>query len=172
MQVEIRTVYTEEALLKAIRFSMDKKKRMGIYLGICTILVALSFLLVFLMGEVDSTMWICLGSIIFLDLLSLFMYVVYPRMMVKKAKNKNLSITFTFTDENIGISAKNEYMEENSSMKYSVMAKVHKQGNDLFIFDTMKHVYFIDLSEAEGKDVVILKELIERNFDKKKIIWE
>ncbi len=172
MQVEIKTVYTKENLLKVAGFMAAKRSFLWILMAVATLLVFFCFAIVAVFGELDRTIWTCLIMVAVIDLLYLFFYLVYPRLTVNKAKNRDLAVTYVFCEEEIRIKAKNEYIDESSIVKYSVMSKVHKKGSDLYIFDTMRRIFYVDLSGAESKDLVILRELLEKHFGNKKIIWE
>ena len=172
MQVELKTVYTAENLLKVSKFMASRRKLMWILMAIATLFVSFCFTIVAVFGEADSTIWTCMIATVAIDALYLFFYFVYPLISVKKAKNRDLAVTYRFGEEEICISAKNEYIDEVSTVKYSIMTKAYKRGKDLFIFDTVRRVFYVDLTDADSKDLVILRELFLKHFGEKKIIWE
>ena len=176
MQVEIKTVYTKDAILKAVLYPIEDKKRKGINMAIMTAVAAAYLISLLVLDRLSTFIGVLFIGMLAFDLIYAYLYVIYPRILlnkISKTNGRNYSITYVFTEEHIRIAAINDTIKENAFMQYPEIAKVHKKGNDLYLFDAVKkHICFIDLSGAESKDIAILRELFEGNIDNNKFIWE
>lgn len=170
--MEIRTVYTKERLLAFNRVVAGTKKWFWIVLSVCTAVVLACFGLLWAMHAVDSRILLCLALVLFMDALSPFCAFVLPRLMVSKAKNLNLEILYTFTQEGIQTQAKNDLIEESVTVRYPFITRVLKKGTELYLFFSRQQGYVVDLSSLDRDQLEALKALLQSQIPAKSFRWD
>ncbi|MBE6588259.1 MAG: YcxB family protein [Ruminococcaceae bacterium] len=171
MSVNVNTVYSKERLLRFTKFVLAGKKPLWILMGICTLIVYSCFAVVEILGDADSTIWLCLILITLLDIIYLVFYLVVPRFTVNKAKNLDMTVSFEFTEENIRIHAQNELIKEEMTVKYATVTKVARMDNDVYLYSGPHQAFIVDISELSGKDITYIRSLLEKSVPQKKFKW-
>ena len=171
MPIPVTTVYTKERLLKYQWFAAASKKALWIFMAICTLWVAGCFALLTWFDTASSTIRFCLILIIVWDFLCLFCYFILPRFLVGKTKTLNTSVKYLFQDDCFQIEAENPYAHETSEVRYAMLSKVWKNGDDVYLFISSRQGYIVDLAGLSPEHTALLKNLLESVIDPKKIKW-
>ena len=171
MFVELTTVYDKKRILAFNDYIARSKKGFWIFMGVCTFIVLGAVGFVAALGDLDMTMIMLLGLVLLVDALEVFIYVVFPRVTLKKNKNVGTNIKYTFREDNFEIVAENPNMHETATIKYSIIKKIRRNGNDVYLFISNFQCYIVDVSELSPLQVGEFKALIAQNIDSKKIKW-
>lgn len=112
------------------------------------------------------------GYILFMDAVLLFLYYGLPRFTVKKAKNLQAGLNYTFNEDDFTINIKTDEISETSSIKYKALYKVVKNGADLYLFTMRGRGSIVDISAFTKEQEQVLKGVIANHLDAKKIKWK
>lgn len=161
MPVEVTTVYTKERMLRYSKFVAASKKAFWIIMIICTVVCAGCVAFTAAVDALSIEMLMYGAIVLAMDILYVFMYLILPRITVKKAKNLNTTIIYCFEEDCFKISASNDYAQETSTVKYSLISKVGRRDNDLYLFISKNQAYIVDLSEISDEKADILINTIK-----------
>ena len=171
MPMEIQTVYTKERLLRFYRFTAMRRKWMLVLMVVATVIVGLSCLLILALGEPLGRCGFYLAMILLLDGLYLFMTFVLPHLTVRKAKNLNTVVKYSFEIDSFTAEAKNDYVDEKTTVRYALIQKGIACGNELYLMVNFMTAYVVDLSSLSQEDTLWLKNILETNLSSKKVRW-
>lgn len=171
MPINVTTVYTKERLLKFSRVIASTKKLFWIIMAACSAIVIGAGLFLWLIDELSVDIIICVISVIALDAIYLFCYLVLPHLTVKKAKNLNTGIKYTFEEDCFRTEAVNAYTSETATTQYSILNKILKKDDVLYLFITSNMAYLVDLSSLSAEQMALLKELLSSKLPAKKVKW-
>ena len=172
MPINVSTVYDRERILRLNNYFARSKFVFWIVMGIASLLVMASFTLLAILDALSFQIWACLISVIFIDILYLFSYLVLPRIALNKNKSLNVKITYSFDTDSFQLNAVNEHMNENMTAKYTMLIKVVKENTDLYMFISNRQAYVVDLSGLSKEQIEILKETMEMHIKPNKIKWK
>lgn len=172
MPINVSTVYDRERILRLNNYFARSKFVFWIVMGIASLLVMASFTLLAILDALSFQIWACLISVIFIDILYLFSYLVLPRIALNKNKSLNVKITYSFDTDSFQLNAVNEHMNENMTAKYTMLIKVVKENTDLYMFISNRQAYVVDLSGLSEEQIEILKETMEMHIRPNKIKWK
>ena len=172
MPINVSTVYDRERILRLNNYFARSKFVFWIVMGIASLLVMASFTLLAILDALSFQIWACLISVIFIDILYLFSYLVLPRIALNKNKSLNVKITYSFDTDSFQLNAVNEHMNENMTAKYTMLIKVVKENTDLYMFISNRQAYVVDLSGLSEEQIEILKETMEKHIRPNKIKWK
>ena len=171
MPINVTTVYTIEKLLKVNRVIASTKKLFWIIMAICSAVVIGAGIFLWLMDEMSVDIIICVVSVIAIDAIYLFCYLVLPHLTVKKAKNLNTGIKYTFEEDCFRTEAANAYSNETATMQYSILKKILKKDDALYLFITSNMAYIVDISSLSDEQTDLLKGLLGSKLPGKKLKW-
>ena len=172
MPINVSTVYDRERILRLNNYFARSKFVFWIVMGIASLLVMVSFTLLAILDALSFQIWACLISVIFIDILYLFSYLVLPCIALNKNKSLNVKITYSFDTDSFQLNAVNEHMNENMTAKYTMLTKVVKENTDLYMFISNRQAYVVDLSGLSEEQIEILKETMEKHIRPNKIKWK
>lgn len=172
MPINVSTVYDRERILRLKNYFARSKFVFWIVMGIASLLVFASFTLLAILDALSFQIWACLISVIFIDILYLFSYLVLPRIALNKNKSLNVKITYSFDTDSFQLNAVNEHMNENMTAKYTMLIKVVKENTDLYMFISNRQAYVVDLSGLSEEQCDALKETMEKHIRPNKIKWK
>ena len=107
-----------------------------------------------------------------IDVTYLVCYLIVPRFTLKKNKNLGTTVNYLFEEDSFQMSAVNAYVNENSTVQYSRLLKIGKNGNDLYLFVSPIQAFVADLSALSVEQVLLLKQLLASKLEPKKIKWK
>ena len=172
MPINVSTVYDRERILRLNNYFAHSKFVFWIVMGIASLLVMASFTLLAILDTLSFQIWACLISVIFIDILYLFSYLVLPLIALNKNKSLNVKITYSFDTDSFQLNAVNEHMNENMTAKYTMLIKVVKENTDLYMFISNRQAYVVDLSGLSEEQIEMLKETMEKHIRPNKIKWK
>ena len=172
MPINVSTVYDRERILRLNNYFARSKFVFWIVMGIASLLVMASFTLLAILDALSFQIWACLISVIFIDILYLFSYLVLPHIALNKNKSLNVKITYSFDTDSFQLNAVNEHMNENMTAKYTMLIKVVKENTDLYMFISNRQAYVVDLSGLSEEQIEMLKETMEKHIRPNKIKWK
>ena len=171
MPIEFSTVYTKERLLRHSKFVAASQKLFWIMLIIMTIFAGTVYTLLAIIDALSSTATLYALLILWIDLVCVFCYFILPRFLIKKAKNLNSIVRYSFDTDNFRTNTVNAYLEESTTVQYSFLSKICKNKSELYLFVTRQMAYIIDLTELSPEQTIALKELLYTKVNQKKIKW-
>ena len=172
MPVSVNTVYTKERLLRFNNYVMASKKLTWILFGICTLWVAVCFIVLTALGLTDSTVTLCMILLIVIDITYVLCAFVIPRFTLSKAKHRNTEVHYAFGDDSFELCAVNQYANETSVVRYSAIAMVGKKDTDLYLFISRQQGYIVDLSALSDEQITLLRETLAGKIPDKKFKWK
>ena len=173
MTINVTSVYTKERLLKLNNYMVKTKKFLWIIMALCTILDLSAYCLFnFVWAINDSTINLGTYLILVWDAMFVFGYLILPRISIKKAKNLNAEIKFSFDEESFKTEFSSSEIEENSTTKYSVIKKIVKNGSDIYLFVSRVQALIVDASALPEEDLAQLKKLLQSKVPEKKFKWK
>ncbi len=171
MPITISTQYTKERLLRFNRYVTRSKWPMWVLLAVCTLIFAFCFAFLAALGALDSTMWICFFVLVAIDLLYLFSAVILPPILVKKVKNLDAFVHYTFDADHFLTAAETAFLQENQTVKYSFLRRVVRDGELVYLFISRQNAYIIDLSGLRGEQIALLQGTLASAVGQKKMKW-
>ena len=171
MPLTISTRYTEERLLRFNRYVLRTKWPVWVILGVCSLIFLACCGLLALLNAMDLTMWLLLAAVLFIDAFYLVMTLLVTPLTVKKAKNINIAVTYTFTADSVATNAENELVSEQQTLKYSVFRRVTRVGNELYLFISRQQALIVDLSSLDGAALTNLGAVLAAAVDPQKLRW-
>ncbi len=170
--MEIRTVYTKERLMKFTTAVMLSRTLLWVTLAICNILVFSCFGWLAAMGDVSDITKFGVKLISVMDVTVLFMAFGLPKFTVPKSKNLNLAVTSVFSQDEIRLEGKNEFIDSSTTIKYPLLMKVLKKDTELYLFISHRQAYIVDLSTLSEEEQTELKELLLSKTTVKSFKWK
>ena len=117
MPINLKTVYTKERLLRLNDYLVRSKKFFWGFMILTTLLMLAMSVFALRIAAMNWEMIICLCTVLAIDLISVFGYLILPRITVGKQKNLDIEIEYSVGDDGIGIKAANEYGDEHSNVR-------------------------------------------------------
>ena len=171
MPIELKTVYTKDRLLKFYKVVAASKKWFWILMTICSLLVISASVFLAIVDELTSTTIAGLIFIVAMDITYIILYFV-SRFSIKKSKILNTVIDYTFDTDTITSHSVNSYLDETSTVKYSLIFKVIKKDYELYLFTARNSAMLVDISSLSSDQIALLKNTIESQIASKKINWK
>ena len=168
MPINVTTVYTKERLEHYNKYVSASKWWLWVIMIATTLIIAVCTVILALLDSLDGTVITYLVIVVFIDLSYLFFSFWFPRIHIKKAKNLNTEIQYTFDNESFKIQAANQFSEESSTVKYQIISKVRFNKDDMYLYISSFQAYLVDLSGLDFSERVELIELIRSKTDLKK----
>ena len=172
MPIEIKTVYTKERLLRFSYYVFGRK----LILNILYLILGIFALLTLIAGAILDVLTIEIALMLSVGLLIVLAYfllnLLLPLILVRKAKNLNTDINYSFSEENLSIIAENSLINENTNIKYDIFKKIVKYKNELYLFIEKYQAFIVDLSETDEEIVSTLKALLSTKVARKKFKWK
>ena len=172
MPIQVTTVYTKERLLRFNNFVVRSKGWMWILMAACTLIVGAAYGLLLSLGERDRMVEWGFFFILFLDLFYFSMTVLLPRFTVKKAKNLDTSVQYAFDVDAFFAEAKNQYVDEKTTVKYTMLKRVVCRDGELYLLISSVNAYIVDVSALSHEDALLLKRILEEKLTPKRVKWE
>ncbi|MBQ4066185.1 MAG: hypothetical protein IJD22_00950 [Clostridia bacterium] len=171
MTVRLETVYTRERLLGLNSYAMKQKWPLWLFYAFLNLMIILSATIVAVFGEMDSTFITYLIMTVFFDFFIVFMYFIYPGISSAHKRAVGMRIEAEFTEECAVFHAKNDLVDEVTRYSYTGFLKLGKKGNDIYLYVEPHRAIIVDISKAEGRELVWLKEKLSSSIAEKKFKW-
>ena len=171
MSVPVKTVYSKDVLLRYHFYLMASKKWFWSVM-ICATLIVLGYniyLSVFSFYHIVAGY--SLAMVISVDLIYCFCYLILPFFLIGKKKNLDLEVSYLFESDGLKISAKGQYVNETSELKYGALKKIGKKGDRLYLFVAYQEAFLVDLKGVSPEEIESLKNILYENVPLKKIKW-
>ncbi|MBO7156972.1 MAG: hypothetical protein J6W31_00040 [Clostridia bacterium] len=169
--MKITMVLSKEILLKFSDHVALSKKFFWWHMGICTGIILLLALLTAALNVLSTTIIICMITIVALDLFYLFIYFVYPRFAVKKAKNLDSIMTFNLEEDQFLYEASSKYFNESGVNKYAVLYKVEKSGEYLYMMYSRTRGSILYIGDRSELEIHTLEKYFRNSLGDKKVKW-
>ena len=162
MPINTKTVYTREALLRFNNYIVFSKKFLWCSMLISTLIIYASFAVFnFLFGDASDFLFFLIFITAF-DALFVFVYFVLPILTVKKAKNLNSTIDYTFYDTHIEIKASTAYSDEAARINYTLLKKAVLKRSVLYLMISAHQGYIVDISKlSRGQSEALIGALMK-----------
>ena len=168
MPIDVSTVYSKDRLLK-YNFYVVKQKKV---LWSVVMLTAVFAVIQFVFKHLDDDGKFYISLILIWDALVCFLYFVLPIFLVNKAKNKDIIVHYSFTENEIRSCFDNSLISEARVSKYETIVKLAKNGEDLYLFIDKKHAYLVDISTFDTEQLSKLKVALASKIPAKKFKWK
>lgn len=172
MPIENTTVYSKKRLLAYNDYGASTKTLIWAMIVLLNLYVFGKLFYSFFNITTNYLHLYLVGYVLFMDAVVLFLYYGLPRFTVKKAKNLQAHINYTFDEDGFSFNAKTDEISEASSIKYQALYKVVKNGTDLYLFITRGRGNIVDVSAFTKEQEQALKNAISNHLDAKKIKWK
>ena len=172
MPIHTTTVYTKERLTAFIKYSAASKKFLWIIMSICNALMAALLVLSVTLDILSNDLIIYAAYLVFIDLLYIFAVYLLPRLMLKKSKQLNTVVEYAFSEESFEIHAHSDYIDDISTVKYTVLHKAAKKGLTLYLYPTRAQAFIVDLSPLSEEQISLLKNILSKNFKPRRLKWQ
>ncbi len=169
MSVEIKTVYSKEAILDFNDFLALRRKTTWIIQVICSIIVIFCCIMMVLNQGWTFEPIFYISMILLWDLFQIFAYFVLPRLTVKKAPNLNSKVSYVFTQEHIEIHSENTNSCDHSISQYDLIAKVYRSKQYLYLMLSSNRGWILNLNGLSPDKTAQLRQLLESKLPAKKI---
>ena len=171
MPINITTIYTKERLFQFHRFVWASKKLFWIILAVCTIIILGNCLFLLWLDADFTDILFFLFFVIFVDATYLFCAFILPRFTLKKAKNLNTTVNYSFDTDCFHIQSTNAYVAEALTIQYSLLTKVEKKQSELYLLVSRHQAFIVDLSNISPEQEANLKDILSANIPQKKLKW-
>lgn len=172
MSIQVKTVYTQETLLRFNNFLARQKRALWIIMIVATAAVLYMCTYVALIKGWNFNLITYTVLMLLWDALFLFINFGLPRFTVKKAPNLNTEVNYVFTLEHIAIDAQGEYSTDHSVVRYALLRKVRKSDQYLYLLVMWNRGFVVDLSSLTNAQTAELRLLLESKLPIKKIKWK
>ncbi|MBO5907859.1 MAG: YcxB family protein [Clostridia bacterium] len=151
-----------------------KSKKLTLFtLAIADFAIALEFILFLTLGwNLPSVAYTVLVVTVAIDFFYLFIYFIAPRISLKKNKALGSVIEYSFSETTFTVKAKNKYIDESSTLRYSSIEKIGNDKKYLYLFIASSTAYIVDLSGISREEALMLRDKISSFVDPKKIKWK
>lgn len=162
---------TIKELAHTTSYRLLKPKAHGIFMVVCTSIILLLNIHMWLEYGLDSFNITTLVLIFVCDAVSIYIYWGLPKMRYKAlGKLQNLENEFIFGDETIKISNKSEEYHGEGEVKYSLIPKVIETPKYMFIYQDLRSVYIIDKSTITNGTIEDIRAKLAQYVPPKKYI--
>lgn len=173
MPINVTSVYTKERLLKLSNYMVRRKKVFWSVMAVCTTFILSVYCLFnFVWAITDSSINLCTYLILVWDVIYIYFYLIHPKFSIKKAKNLNAEIKFTFDEEFFKTEVSSSEIEEIATSKYSVIKKIVKNGSDIYLVVSRTQAIIVDTSALPEEELAQLKKLLQSKIPEKKFKWK
>ena len=171
MPIQVSTVYSKERLLRFNSYVVGSKKAMWVLMAVCTVVVCGGYALLAVLDAVSDMVRFCLVLILAMDAVFIVCSLLLPRLTIRKAKNLDLVIHYTFEMGSFHLEAANAYANESSTLQYAMLTKAAKRGDELYLFLSRIQAYIVDLSQLSPEQTRELKRILETSMEPRKLRW-
>lgn len=171
MPIHVTTVYTKKALTDFIKYSAASKKIFWAIIIICNILLLGDVALAAVLHLLSTTLILCSALLVWIDLVYIFAFLILPRLTLKKSKQLNTVVEYAFSEDSFEMHAKNDYIDDSTTAKYTALYKIGKKGAALYLYISRSQAFIADLSSLTEDQIALLKTALESNLPAKKIKW-
>ena len=106
-----------------------------------------------------------------MNLVYIFMSFILPRIKVGKSPTLGLVINYTFDVDTYTSKVSNALIKDESTMDYSTIFKIVKNGEDLYLMINRYRGLVVDLSQMTGEQKSMLKNVLQAKIEPKKFKW-
>lgn len=146
MHFSNKTLYDKKRLIRFSDFVMLQKRFFWAFMIVATLLVSICVAFSLAIKSNDSTIFICFGLIVFIDITYVFFSFVFPRIAVKKSPSLDAEVSYEFDDDCFKIDSISKNSKENAELKYSSLVKVMESQHDIYLFISARQAYVLDKS--------------------------
>ncbi len=171
MPINVTTVYTKERLIRFNDYIATSKKILWVLVALVTFYIVTEFFRAAVHGVLTPLKTMCFIWIVVMDLVYIFMSFVLPRIKINKSPTLGLVINYTFDVDTYTSKVSNVLIKEESTMDYSTIFKIVKNGEDLYLMVNRYRGVVVDLSQLTGEQKSLLKEAIQAKIEPKKFKW-
>lgn len=162
---------TIKELAHATSYRLLKPKAHGIFMVVCTSIILLLNIHMWLAYGLDSFNITTLILIFVCDAGSVYIYWGLPKMRYKAlGKLQNLENEFIFGDETIKIINKSEEFNAEGEIKYSLVPKVMETPKYIFIYQNLRSVFIIDKATITNGTIDDIRAKLVQYVPQKKYI--
>ena len=173
MELKIKSLYDKKAILDLNVYVLKSKKVLLWIIAIANILV-LGEIIIFgaLALTLPENVYAISAALGVIDFFYIFLYAIAPRISMKKNKALGTLIEYCFYDTEFTIKAKNRFIDEFSTVKYSRIEKVGRYKKYLYLFIAANTAYIVDISGMSADDKLALRQKLSVYVGAKKVKWE
>ena len=172
MDIKVKTLYDRKTLLDFNSYYVMKKAVLMWVIAISNVLIIAEWItLLALSADIGKVMYVISALILAIDVFYFFLYFILPRTSVKKNKLLGTVLNYNFRDGGFFVKAKNKYIDEELTIRYSEIVEVGRGKRDLYLFLAANQAYIVDLTEVSAEDKAALKEKLLIYVSAKKIKW-
>lgn len=171
MPINITTVYTKERLIRFNDYVAASKKALWALVALVTFYIVTEFFRAAIHGVLTPLKTMCFIWIVVMNLAYIFMSFILPRIKVGKSPTLGLVINYTFDVDTYTSKVSNALIKDESTMDYSTIFKIVKNGEDLYLMVNRYRGLVVDLSQMTGEQKSMLKNVLQTKIEPKKFKW-
>ena len=171
MPIQVTTVYTKEKLRAFIKYAASTKKVFWCIMIICSLLMIALLVLSALLDILSTTLILCAVYLGFIDLVYIFALYLLPRMTLKKSKQLNMVVEYAFSEDSFEMHAHSDYIDDTSTVKYTVLHKAAKKGAALYLYPTRAQAFIVDLTSLSEDEIALLRNILSTHLKPRRLKW-
>ena len=171
MPIQVTTVYTKEKLRAFIKYSAASKKVFWSIMIICSLLMIALLTLSALLDILSTTLILCAVYLTFIDLVYILAFFILPHMSLKKSKQLNMVVKYAFSEDSFEMHAHSDYLDDTSTVKYTVLHKAAKKGSTLYLYPTRAQAFIVDLTVLSDEEIALLKDILSTHLKPRRLKW-
>ena len=173
MPINVTTVYTKENLIKFNDYIAKSKKVFWSIVTVWTVILISAYILFNFKWGIDDPFVNTITYVyIGLDLFCIYNNFIRARLRVKKAKNLNAVIKLSFNEDSFQTEVESQEINETATVKYSVIKKIVKQKETVYLLVSRFQGHIVDVSELNEEQLAQLKALLQTKVPAKKFKWK
>ncbi len=171
MPIETTTVYTKERLMRFQDYIFSARKIQFIFSAAISVICLLCAVLMIVLWGDFKLFLECLLLFVFISIYNFAMYLL-PRLLIRKAKNMNAEVHFSFGETAVRTSTTSAIGSEETSLYYTAFHKIGKKRNELYLFLDARRAMIVDLAPLSEEQIQSIKNLLEPHFKPRKFKWK
>ncbi len=173
MEPSAKTVYTEQLLLNFHWFSLKRKIVFWIIMTLYNIfMIGSSLLILKYDGFLSTSIKLCLGMTVALDIFILVIYFILPFFTIKKSKNIGTGIVYTFHEDEFNINAVGIHASENSTLKYTALKKAIKTDDAIYLYINKINAFIVAIDDLNYEELYFIKNALTDSLGANKVKWK
>lgn len=173
MPINVTTAYTKENLIRFNDYIAKSRKVFWAIGAVWTVILLITYVLFNFKWRIHEPIVNIITYVyIGLDLFCIYNYFIHARLRVKKSKNLNAVIRFTFNEDSFQTEVESQEISETATLKYSVIKKIVKQKDAIYLLVSRFQGNIVDVSELDEEQLAQLKALLQTKVPAKKFKWK
>lgn len=170
MPIKVTTTYTKENLLR-YSYAIALSSPLWPVLIVGTLVILILYSVLRMMGGGSDVVNGCLTLVIVYDVLMPALFFVPPRFIVKKAKELDTVVEYSFGEDAVEMSSCGTHASDTSTVKYTMLSKVYEKNGFAYLMITRNRGFIVELRGLSDEEKKMLKSILVHALGEKKVKW-